>query len=134
MNFERTIESRFYEDTDRVVIHQSTDDKFVEKALSTAAVAVQTNMVRKIKCEACLNELITQPYQHHAHKDITIVCKAAEPEFKIITNSKTNFNMEKYYDVLMSLFCLKFVTRLPVFLLAYKLIFWTNQQEKTTET
>lgn len=80
-----------------MVASAQTDDEFFFQSLRYSATHVQKQLVEKLKCEQCLQELIRDADHIEVNKDILLICRIAERELKILTNENDNFNVAKHY-------------------------------------
>lgn len=83
---------------DEPVAFATVDDEFTIHSMKYSATKVQKQLIGKLKCERCLNELIGTSERIEVNKDIILICQIAETELKVLINESKNFNIGKYYS------------------------------------
>lgn len=78
------------------------DDKFINAAVEVDARSVQKAVLKKLRCQSCLESIVNQENGSYLSGVIVQICRFTEVQFNILTGGHNAFNVGKYFDLLVT--------------------------------
>lgn len=82
-------------------VRDFVDDELVEAGTANISRAVQKEIIKALKCKKCLIGVLDDEKRGYSSKSLATICKVTEMELKILVAGKTDFNVAKYFDILV---------------------------------